>query len=203
VAENRGPALIDGIDAPCWRRAAAPMNESQWTGLRAGAGVVGSGRLLADPALPVPASLWRDLCVPTALAFVSYDRYRGRWLAVCPSPVGGTELPLPADAWGEVALAVPLVAALDPDAEALLICGGQQHIGGDRPADLEAFVAPLDICHRVVEGLRPLWRGFDGGDRAWLAIDAFVTQLRAKAAHLPTDTEGERAPIAAWWRGNA
>ncbi len=129
----------------------------------------------------MPAALWHDLGVPVALAFVTFDRRRQRWIAVCPSPAGATEMPLPSDAWGEVALTVPLVAQLHPGIESLLICGGQHHVGGDRAGDLEAFLAPTDICYRLMDSLRTTWHGFHGGDEAWRAIDAFLVDLRAGA----------------------
>ncbi|HVR61145.1 MAG TPA: DUF5947 family protein [Polyangia bacterium] len=151
------------------------------------------GRLLTDRELPLPALLWRELGVPAALAFVARDR-RGRWLAVCPSPAGATKHPLPGDAWGEVALAVPLIAELDPDREALLVWGGQHRAVDDRAGDLEVFLAPRAICDGLVGGVGPLWRGFDGGDQAWRAIDSFIAELRARASSRdgsPPDCDSE------------
>ena len=139
------------------------------------------GRLLVDPDLPMPALLWQELGVPAALAYVTCDGRRRHWFAVCPGPDGATLHPLPGDAWGEVALAVPLIAALDPDREALLVCGGQHQVGSDGSGDLGVVLAPLAICHRLVDGLSPFWRGLDGGNQAWRAIDGFIAELQTRA----------------------
>lgn len=172
------------------------MDQPSWTQPLPAGGAhvpVSSSRLLSDPALPVPAALWRDLGVPAALAYVTFDPAQRRWIATHPGPAGARQVPLPADAWGEVALAVPLVAALEPGRDALLVYAGHPRtVDGGRPADLDALVAPVDICRRLIDSLSVLWRGRHGGYQLWRAVDRFMVYLRQRARQ-PTDVRPETA----------
>ena len=53
----------------------------------------------------------------------------------------------------------------------------------DRPgaATAECYLVPIDACYELVGQLRRLWRGFDGGQEAHDALDAFFDGVRATA----------------------
>ena len=48
----------------------------------------------------------------------------------------------------------------------------------------EAFLVPVDACYELVGRIRSLWQGFDGGDEANSAIDAFFERVRERARPL-------------------
>jgi hypothetical protein len=45
----------------------------------------------------------------------------------------------------------------------------------------ECFLVPIDVCYELVGHMRRLWRGFDGGQEAHEALDAFFERVRARA----------------------
>jgi hypothetical protein len=77
-----------------------------------------------------------------------------------------------------------LIAAIQPDVEALLV-------HGRRGGPLETFVAPIDACYRLVGEVRRHWRGFSGGDVVWRRIETFFAELRARATALVPEPEPE------------
>ncbi|HET6982341.1 MAG TPA: DUF5947 family protein, partial [Myxococcaceae bacterium] len=68
----------------------------------------------------------------------------------------------------------PLLGAMEPDVEALLV-RGEPH--GER---LETFLVPIDACYELTGRVRRLWRGFDGGDEARAELARFFSALRAR-----------------------
>jgi uncharacterized protein DUF5947 len=92
-----------------------------------------------------------------------------------PSPAGATESLLPLDTWEQVMAANPLLANLEPDVEALIIYRQQTE------KRYECFLVPIDACYELVGHVRLHWKGFDGGQEAWEAIDGFFSQLRERA----------------------
>ena len=40
---------------------------------------------------------------------------------------------------------------------------------------------PIDACYELVGHVRMNWKGFDGGQEAWEAIDGFFDRLRARS----------------------
>ncbi|HEX6837366.1 MAG TPA: DUF5947 family protein [Polyangia bacterium] len=114
---------------------------------------------------------WARLEIPVRLAFVVR---RDRYIAFYPSPAGPVEAPLSDAAAAALAALVPSAATLEPEVEALLF---QRSPAGET----RAFVVPLDACYELVGLVRRHWRGFDGGDEARAAIDAFLARLAAVA----------------------
>ena len=55
----------------------------------------------------------------------------------------------------------------------------------------ECYLVPIDACYEMVGQLRRLWRGFDGGQEAHDALDAFFDRIRGRAGSLRA---GERQP---------
>jgi hypothetical protein len=128
-------------------------------------------RYLALPDLPQP--VWDALDLPVGTAFLFHNSVLDRVVALYPGPAGATESELSLDAWGQVVSAVPLLATVRPDVEALLVRAEAQRI--------EAFVVPIDACYELVGHLRSLWRGFDGGQDVRRQLTDFFAAVRAKA----------------------
>ena len=63
-----------------------------------------------------------------------------------------------------------------PDVEAFLV--RSERPGG---GTAECYLVPIDACYEMVGQLRRLWRGFDGGQEAHDALDAFFDRIRARA----------------------
>ena len=74
----------------------------------------------------------------------------------------------------------PAAGLLRPDVEALLVRGA----GPDR-AGLDCHLVPIDACYELVGRLRSLWRGFDGGQQADAAIDAFFDDVGRRSRPAP------------------
>ncbi|MFC7244569.1 DUF5947 family protein [Catellatospora aurea] len=128
---------------------------------------------VALPDFPLSDLDWAGLDVPVRLTFVFVNSALGQPVALYPSPAGATESQLPPEAWAKVLARHPYTAQLPPDVLALLL-----HRGPDGP---EAYVVPVDVCYRLVGLVRRLWRGFDGGQEAWAAIDGWLAQVRENA----------------------
>jgi hypothetical protein len=120
----------------------------------------------------IPAPIWEELELPVGTAFLFLNSTLGRVVAFYPGPAGATESELSLDAWGRVVAAVPGLATLKPDVEALLVHTSER---------TEAFLVPIDICYELVGHLRMLWRGFDGGQDVRKRLEDFFAQLRDKS----------------------
>jgi hypothetical protein len=104
--------------------------------------------------------------------------------AFYPSPAGATECRLDLAAWDRLTAAHPLLAAAEPDVEAVLITRGG---AGSPVAGVESFVVPIDACYELAGRMRLHWRGFDGGAEARQAIAEFLDNVRGTA--VPVDQE--------------
>jgi Family of unknown function (DUF5947) len=133
-------------------------------------------RYLADPARPMSAAEWDALEIPVGLAFFLRSSASGEVTGFYPSPAGATQCRLDLAAWDTLAAAHPLLQAMVPDVEAILIC---------RDGDgVEHFLVPVDACYELAGRMRLHWRGFDGGAEARDAIAGFLGRVRARARHL-------------------
>jgi hypothetical protein len=136
-------------------------------------------RYLTDPGHPLTPAEWDALEIPVGLAFFLRGSAGGETTAFYPSPAGATECRLDLDAWGRITAGHPLVAAAEPDVEAILISRGER----DQPG-IEAFLVPIDACYELAGRMRLEWRGFDGGAEARESIAAFLGRVRARCADL-------------------
>ena len=134
-------------------------------------------RVLIDPAFVLDRAQWDALRIPVRLAFIFFNTLEDRWVAFYPSPAGAAESALSLDGFRALAARSPLVAAIEPDVEALLVRG---HASGA----FDAFLVSIETCYRLVGQVRLHWQGIHGGDRAWQEIDGFFTGLRAQARPL-------------------
>lgn len=135
-------------------------------------------RVLIDPGLVLDDETWSTLDIPVRLAFVFFNSSMERWVAFYPSPAGPTESELSLEAWTDLSERSPLLQAIEPDVEALLVYGTRSH------DPLQAFLVPIDTCYELVALVRTQWKGFDGGD-ARQEIAAFFERLRQRARRLP------------------
>lgn len=132
-------------------------------------------RVLRLPGFRLSESQWDALQIPVRMAFLFHNSALGRVVSFYPSPAGATESLLPLEAWQDLVQDNTLLADLEPDVEALLVCGPR---GGD---GFECFVVPIDACYELTGVVRRRWRGFDGGSEAWRDIDDFFARLRARS----------------------
>ncbi len=64
----------------------------------------------------------------------------------------------------------PLLAAAEPDVEAILI--------SRTDSGVDCFIVPIDACYELAGRMRLYWRGFDGGSEARASIAEFLTGVR-------------------------
>ncbi len=134
-------------------------------------------RVLIDPTFVLDRAQWDALRIPVRLAFIFFNSRDNHWVAFYPSPAGAAESALSLEGFHALAARAPLVAAIEPDVEALLVRG---HADGG----FDAFVVSVETCYRLVGQVRLHWQGIHGGDRAWREIDIFFAGLRAQAQPL-------------------
>ncbi len=126
--------------------------------------------LLRD--LEISDAQWESLMIPINLAFFYRDGASDKMVAMYPSPAGATESLLSLEAWDDIAAQRPVLQAMQPDVEALLI----NRVGPAR----EYFLAPIDECYRLVGLIRMHWRGLSGGTEVWKEIQGFFTALKSR-----------------------
>jgi hypothetical protein len=128
-------------------------------------------RLLTD--FQMTDAQWDGLRLPINLAFFVRSTPQARTIACYPSPAGATESLLSFETWEDIVHENPVLAALEPDVEALLV----YRIGHAA----EYFVAPIDQCYRLVGLIRMRWSGLSGGTEVWKDITGFFADLRHRA----------------------
>jgi hypothetical protein len=130
-------------------------------------------RYMFDPSFELTPAQWDAMQIPVKMAFFFLNSALGKVVAFYPSPAGATESLLSLETWNEVMEANPRFARFAPDVEALLILSTED--------GFECYLAPIDACYELVGLVRMHWKGFDGGEEAWRAIDDFFASLRAKS----------------------
>jgi Family of unknown function (DUF5947) len=140
----------------------------------------GGGRYRAVPeryryaaGVPLAEATWDSIGIPVAMAFFFTNSALGNTVAFYPSPAGATESLLPLEAWTDLMAAIPALADLQPDVEALLVHKSER--------GFEFFAVPIDACYQLVGLVRMHWKGFDGGEEAWAAIHEFFAGLRERS----------------------
>jgi len=130
-------------------------------------------RVLSDPRTPLTDAEWEDLQIPVSIAFFFVNSALGRVVASYPSPAGITECELNLGAWERLAGSHPLVRALAPDVEALLVV---------RPSD--TYLIPIDRCYSLAGAMRLNWHGFDGGTEVRRILSDLLADLRGRARNV-------------------
>lgn len=115
---------------------------------------------------------WDALLIPINLAFFVRSSTQDRVLALYPGPAGATESKLALQTWDDLATANPLLKALQPDVEALLV----NRMDGAR----EYYRLPIDRCYELVGLIRSQWHGLSGGQDVRAAQLRFFEQLRSE-----------------------
>jgi hypothetical protein len=122
--------------------------------------------------LALDDSTWDALQIPIGLAFFFHNSVDDTFAAFYPGPAGATESELPLDAWQSIAEHHPVLSTLAADVEAILL--------RRRAAATDCFIVPIDAAYELVGIIRTRWRGFDGGDAAKVAIEAFFDTLERR-----------------------
>jgi hypothetical protein len=112
------------------------------------------------------------LGVPVGLVFF-VPRADGTVTAEGPSPAGAMRWEVDAAAWRRLVAAVPQLATMAPDVEALLV--NTVH-GLD-----EHWIVPVDDCFRMTALVRREWQGLSGGGRVWPAVEQFFGELTERS----------------------
>ena len=142
-------------------------------------------RYLYDPAFRLTAATWDELQVPVRTAFFFRNSALDQTVALYPSPAGATECLLPLDTWERVLADNPAMADARPDVEALLV--DRRPEGG-----FACHLVPIDACYELVGLVRLHWKGFDGGQEAWEAIEGFFAELRRRSDLVPSGGDDDR-----------
>jgi hypothetical protein len=130
-------------------------------------------RYLFDPGFSLGEGAWEALQIPVRVAFFFNNSDLDKVAAFYPSPAGATESLLSLEAWADVVAANPVMTDLAPDVEALLVRRAVQ--------GFECYLVPIDACYELVGLVRMHWKGFDGGEEAWAAIDGFFDAVRERS----------------------
>lgn len=133
-------------------------------------------RYLHDPTRPLTDADWDELRIPVSTVFFFDNSDLGRMIACYPSPAGATECLLDLDSWDRLRCTYPLLAAAEPDVEAVYVTR--------TGAGPEAFLVPIDACYALVGEVRTGWRGIDGGPAVHRALARFVAELRRRSRSL-------------------
>ena len=151
----------------------------------AGAGKFASvpDRYLFDADFALTDAQWDQLQIPVKMAFFFMNSAMNETVVFYPSPAGATESLLPKDTWDEVMAVNPLFGSLVSDVEALLVYRREN-------GKFECYLAPIDACYELVGHVRLHWKGFDGGQEAWAAIDGFFENLRQRSRPVSAATHG-------------
>jgi hypothetical protein len=131
------------------------------------------------PNVPLAEMTWDSIGIPVAMAFFFTNTAMERTVAFYPSPAGATESLLSLEAWADLLAAIPAFGDLKADVEALLV--HKQEEG------FEFFAVPIDACYQLVGLVRMYWKGFDGGEEAWKAINEFFDGLRERSEPVTVD----------------
>ena len=127
---------------------------------------------LAD--FELPEEIWAQFRIPIGLAFFMHSSVTNCVVALYPSPAGATESELHFETWSRLCDLNPVLADLEPDAEALIV---------NRMAEPPAYaIAPIDRCYALVGLIKASWEGISGGAGVEDAVAAYFDDLRAVAA---------------------
>lgn len=137
-------------------------------------------RYLSFPEVALGAAEWDRLQIPVGLVFLFHNSLQDRLVAFYPGPAGATESELSLESWQSVLLDHPQLGVLRPDVEALLLRGEDRDHEG-----YSCHLVPIDTCYELVGTLRRLWRGFDGGQQAREAIEAFFVAVEQRSRPAP------------------
>jgi hypothetical protein len=130
-------------------------------------------RTLWLPDLNLPDDVWASFQIPIGLAFFMDSTVTGCVVALYPSPAGATESELHFESWSRMRQLNPLLEALEPDIEGLVV---------NRLSDPAGYaIAPIDKCYELTGTIKAHWEGISGGAAVEVAVAGFFEGLRLKA----------------------
>jgi Family of unknown function (DUF5947) len=118
---------------------------------------------------------WNSLHVPVGICYITGGR------AFFPGPMGATDAAMDQLTWASLSSRYPILAAIQPDLEALLVNRAR--------GATEYFVAPIDTCFSLVGIIRVHWRGLSGGEYVWEELSRFFHALRKRSRVYPDSVE--------------
>jgi hypothetical protein len=122
---------------------------------------------------------WDGLLVPINMAFFVENSAAGKMMAAYPSPAGATESELPLDTWQDIVRENPLLHAMQPDVEALLV----NRLGASRGFPMnQYYLLPIDQCFKLVGLVRLHWKGLSGGEEMWRELQQYFAALTSRAS---------------------
>lgn len=113
---------------------------------------------------------WAGIGLPIELAFFVI-KSDGAVRVYYPSPGGAIESLMSVSCWEEIVAANPILKALTPEVEALLV----NRTSGAR----EYYRVSIDECYKLIGLVRMHWRGFSGGD-AWTELSRYFAALQER-----------------------
>ncbi|HEX5435750.1 MAG TPA: DUF5947 family protein [Gemmatimonadaceae bacterium] len=129
--------------------------------------------------LQLDDALWERLRIPVGMAFCFYSSLAERTVALYPGPMGAAESLLEPSTWDAVLAANPVLRSMEPDVEALLVNrarGARDH-----------WIAPIDVCYRLVGLIRSTWKGLAGGQEVWSELERFFDDLTQCSVRIRRD----------------
>lgn len=127
-----------------------------------------------DPGFRLTEGQWDALQIPVGMAFFFHQSDLGHAVAFYPSPAGATESMLPLGTWDELVEANDVLKTMLPDVQALLVYRPRE--GAQR-----CYIVPIDTCYELVGIIRRYWKGFDGGEEVWRAIESIFDGLSERS----------------------
>lgn len=126
-------------------------------------------RYLRLPNVANAVALWDALQIPIGLSFLFTNGATGLTTVCGPASADAPEAALPLDVWREAERALPALATMAPDVEALLV----------RRTDsvFDAAIVPIDRCYELLGRIREKVPGAKGEDQARRDIDAFMARV--------------------------
>jgi hypothetical protein len=112
---------------------------------------------------------WDGFQIPIDLAFLV--RKTGGLAALYPGPAGIVRSAIDASAWDALAARNPVLNALRPEVEALVV----NRVQGRR----EAYRLSIDHCFALAGTMRSKWRGLSGGPEVWDEIARYFDGIGA------------------------
>src|ERR1700761_5833173 len=146
-------------------------------------------RVRQDPSAPLTDAEWAELQIPVGIAFFFFNSALGHVIASYPSAAGVTECELDLGAWDRLPADPPLLGALAPGVEAILVMGGSPR----EDTAIETFLVPIDVCYSLAGALRLEWHGFDGGSEVKRILADLLASLRQRARPLERATSPSEA----------
>jgi len=125
-------------------------------------------RYMLVPDAAHAVALWDALQIPIGLSVLFTDGRTGLTTVQYPRPVDATEAALPLDLWRDVERAVPALATMVHDVEALLVRRTETAI--------DAAVVPIDAWYELLGRIREVCREPKGADEN-REIDAFFSRV--------------------------